>query len=103
MYATIAHNFGVSLCSGWTEVGDEEAGKYRHMNMTIGILLKEHFPGMVTLPGEGNVPEVASTWDHYKACEDVGTFNNIEVHNKAERVFAELWVIIKFSSHIAYI
>lgn len=54
---------------------------------------------MVTLPGEGNVPEVARTWEHYKACEDVGTFNNIEVHNKAERVFAEIWVIIKFNSH----
>ncbi|KAE8804001.1 methionyl-tRNA synthetase [Hordeum vulgare] len=80
-----------SCQSTWTEAGDEVPGKCRHVNCVIGILLKEHFPGMVTLPGEGNVPEVARTWDHYKACEDVGTFNNIEVHNKAERVFAKIW------------
>ncbi|XP_044337872.1 uncharacterized protein [Triticum aestivum] len=46
---------------------------------------------MVTLPGEGKVPEPACTWDHYKAYEDLGVANNIEFHNKAERVFAELW------------
>ena len=54
---------------------------------------------MVTLSGEGKVPEPACTWDHYKAYEDLGVANNIEFHNKAERVFAELWVIIKFPSH----
>ncbi|KAI5016138.1 hypothetical protein ZWY2020_005989 [Hordeum vulgare] len=80
--------YGVSTC---TEVGYEAPGKCRHVNGVIGILLKEHFPGMVTFPGEGNVLEVARTWEHYKACEDVGTFNNIEVHNKAEWVFAEIW------------
>ena len=30
-----------------------------------------------------------------------GVANNIEFHNKAERVFAELWVIIKFPSDTA--
>ena len=56
---------------------------------------------MVTLPRDGKVPEPARTWDHYKAYEDLGVANNIEFHNKAERVFAELWVIIKFPSHTA--
>ena len=56
---------------------------------------------MVTLPGEGKVPKPACTWDHYKAYEDLSVANNIEFHNKAERVFAELWVIIKFPSHTA--
>ncbi|KAI4981304.1 hypothetical protein ZWY2020_021789 [Hordeum vulgare] len=46
--------YGVST---WTEAGDEASGKCRHVNGVIGILLKEHFPGMVTLPGEGNVLE----------------------------------------------
>jgi hypothetical protein len=101
MFATIANNFGFSLCRGWMLVGVE--GEYRHVNDILGILLKEHFPGMVTLPGEGKVPESARTWDHYKACEDLGVANNIEFHNKAERDFAELWVIIKFPSHTAYI
>ncbi|KAI5016697.1 hypothetical protein ZWY2020_006548 [Hordeum vulgare] len=50
----------------WIEAGDEVPGKCQHVNDVIGILLKEHFPGMVTLPAEGNVPEVARTWDHYK-------------------------------------
>lgn len=100
MYATIANNFGFSLCSGWKKAGASE-GKYRHVNGVLGSLIKEHYPGMVTLPGEGKVPEPARTWDHYKAYEDLGVANNIEFHNKAERVFAELWVIIKFPSHTA--
>ena len=98
MYATIANNFGFSLCSGWKKAGASR-GKYRHVNGVHGNLIKEHYPGMVTLPGEGKVPEPACTWDHYKAYEDLGVANNIEFHNKAERVFAELWVIIKFPSH----
>ena len=100
MYATIANNFGFSLCSGWKKAG-ASTGKYRHVNGVLGSLIKEHYPGMVTLPGEGKVPEPACTWDHYKAYEDLGVANNIEFHNKAERVFAELWVIIKFPSHTA--
>ncbi|KAM3328796.1 hypothetical protein ACQJBY_026115 [Aegilops geniculata] len=42
---------------------------------------------MVTLPGEGKVPEPACTWDHYKAYEDLGVANNIEFHNKVEQDF----------------
>ena len=95
-----SNNFGFTLCSGWKKAGASR-GKYRHVNGVLGSLIKEHYPGMVTLPGEGKVPEPACTWDHYKAYEDLGVANNIEFHNKAERVFAELWVIIKFPSHTA--
>lgn len=61
--------------SGWTTVGDSQGKKHRLVNGILGILLREHYPGMVTLPGEGNVPEPTRTWYHYVAYEDLGVAN----------------------------
>lgn len=46
-------------------VGD--VGECRLVNNIIGLLLKEHLPGMDTLRGPNRVPEPSWTWAQYKA------------------------------------
>ena len=65
------------------------------MNGILGLLVREHSPGVVTIPG--NAAEPAYTWNHYKHAEDFADTNGRLFGNKAERVKAELWVIISVS------
>src|ERR1041384_5290428 len=50
------------FCRAWTY--PEGA---RNPNCLLGAVLKEQFPGLVQLPGEGRVPEPGLTLPHYKA------------------------------------
>lgn len=72
----------------WEEVG-VGAKECRPANGILGGLLKEHFPGMVKLPGDKHVLEPAYSWNHYKAKRDaLGlTF--------AQRVKAAFWDFYK--------
>ena len=57
----------------------------------LGVLLKDHFPGMVLVEGKEE-PEVARTWAHYVAQPDFQDTENVVYANKAERVVGEFWV-----------
>ena len=61
------------------------------MNGILGLLVREHFPGVA-----GNAAEPAYTWNHYKHAEDFADTNGRLFANKAERVKPELWVILFF-------
>ena len=67
----------------------------RRPNQVLGVLCRQHFPGMVMLPSEGQVPQLALTWELYSVapappeervdgvlCEMVGPI-----------VFRRFWVI----------
>ncbi|PNT67154.1 hypothetical protein BRADI_3g21562v3, partial [Brachypodium distachyon] len=57
----------------------------------LGVLLKEHFPGMVLLEGKEE-PKVARRWAQYVAQPDFQDRENVVYANKAERVKGEFWL-----------
>jgi hypothetical protein len=67
----------------------------RPANGILGRLLKDHFPGMVKLPGDKHVLEPAYTWNHYKAKKDhTGT-------TIAKRVTDAFWVSVLYKLHMS--
>ena len=58
-------------------------------NGILGLLCKEHFPGLVEHAG---VREPAYTWDHYMAIADADDREGRNFGTKARRVVGELWV-----------
>ncbi|KQK18526.2 hypothetical protein BRADI_1g43152v3 [Brachypodium distachyon] len=65
----------------------------------LGVLLKEHFPGMVLLEGKEE-PEVARTWANHVAQPDFQDRENLVYANKAERVKGEFWRFFKLAEGI---
>jgi hypothetical protein len=76
------------LCRGWKIVHPGASHK-RIVNGIIGILCRQHFPGMVEY---GGVWEPAYTFEHYAAAPDTEDREGRVFSNKAERVKKELWV-----------
>jgi hypothetical protein len=75
------------LCRNWVVV----EGHGCSVNGILGLLCREHYPGLVQLAGK---TEPAYTFDHFAATPDV-TYGN-----KAERVRRELWVSLpRTTSH----
>ncbi|TVU49777.1 hypothetical protein EJB05_01113, partial [Eragrostis curvula] len=60
----------------------------RNVNCILGTLCKQHYPGLVQLP-EGL--EIADTFDHYAAVDDVVDRDGRKFNNKMERVINDLW------------
>jgi hypothetical protein len=70
-------------------VMENAGGHGRNPNGILGLLCKEHFPGLVEYAG---VTGPAYTFDHYAVAPDAVDRDNIEFNNKAELVKEELWV-----------
>ncbi|XP_073362983.1 uncharacterized protein [Aegilops tauschii subsp. strangulata] len=56
----------------WLIFPDGERGwdhhhSVRRPNSVLGVLCRQNFPGFVTLPGEGRLPELGLSWEHYLA------------------------------------
>ncbi|PNT71031.1 hypothetical protein BRADI_2g21955v3 [Brachypodium distachyon] len=64
--------------------------------VVLGVLLKDHFPGVVLLEGKEE-PEVARTWAHYVAQPDFQDRENVVYANKAQRVKCEFWRFLKLA------
>ena len=63
------------------------AGQVRQINGILSLLIREHYPGMVTVAGtNGNVTTLPWTWDHFALTTDnvVGT--------KSVRIKQDHWV-----------
>ena len=73
------------LCSNWLPVPRD--AKWRHPNTILGVVLKECYPGLVTIDGQ---EVIASTVSHYKATADP------RHGNKWEAVKAKFWVSLLF-------
>jgi hypothetical protein len=76
------------LCRGW-KIVQPGASHKRTVNGIIGILCRQHFPGMVEY---GGVWEPAYTFEHYAAAPDAEDREGRVFSNKAERVKGKLWV-----------
>ena len=64
-------------------------GHTRQVSGILGLLCKEHFPGLVEYAG---VMGPAYSFDHYTAAPDAVDRAHRVFNNKAERVKQELWV-----------
>ncbi|XBI54735.1 hypothetical protein VPH35_036694 [Triticum aestivum] len=56
----------------WLIFPDGERGWDHHQNVrrpnsVLGVLCRQNFLGFVTLPGEGRLPELGLSWEHYMA------------------------------------
>jgi len=84
----------------------ETAGGHgRNPNGILGLLCREHFPGLVEYAG---VTSPAYTFDHYAVAPDAVDRDGRQFNNKAERVKQELWVslhrtILFNKSHLLHI
>ena len=89
-FKLISNVLALSYCRGWVHL----RGVHRP-NQVLGVLCWQHFPGWVTLPGEGQVPHLALTWELYSVApappEEIvaGVFCD----TVADIVFCRFWVI----------
>ena len=72
----------------WTIVASGGAHT-RQVNGILGLLCKEHFPGLVEY---ARVTGSAYSFDHYAAAPDATDRARRVFNNKAEQVKQELWV-----------
>jgi hypothetical protein len=79
------------VCRSWIDYSFDETSRQKLLNSVLGNLVCLHYPGMVTLPGNGR-QVLVTTWDHYRFAPDgdYGTAQGVVSH--------DLWVSI-FSSH----
>jgi hypothetical protein len=76
------------LARSWTVV-ENAGGHRRNPNGILGMLCREHFPGLVEYAG---VMSPIYTFNHYAIAPDAIDRDDREFNNKAERVKQELWV-----------
>ena len=90
MFLRISNALALSYCSSWTH----EDG-VRRPNTVLGVICRQCFPGWVTLPGEGRVPELGMTWEHYLAAPapPEHRVGDVECDTVADIVIATFWVI----------
>ncbi|KAL6650327.1 hypothetical protein ACP70R_009252 [Stipagrostis hirtigluma subsp. patula] len=72
--------------SAWITL--EPGSHKRQVNGILGLLCREHFPGMVPVGGRS---VLATMFDHYAVVEDFPDREGRVYANKAERVLADLW------------
>jgi hypothetical protein len=68
---------------------DYAGGYCRNPNGILGLLCREHFPGLVEYT---EVTGLAYSFDQYAVAPDAVDRDGREFNNKAERVKQELWV-----------
>ncbi|KAI5001068.1 hypothetical protein ZWY2020_011027 [Hordeum vulgare] len=76
---------------GWTH-----SRGVRKPNSVLGVLCRTNFPGFVTLPGEGQVPTLGFSWEHYQSCrahEEI--IDGILCHTRAEMVLKSFWTFYR--------
>lgn len=76
-----------------------EGSHTRSVNGIIGLLRREHYPGLVEYAG---VWGPAYTFDHYAVAPDAEDRDGRVFNNKVERVKQELWVSAQYIAFIAH-
>jgi hypothetical protein len=57
------------VCRSWIDYSFDETSRQKLLNSVLGNLVCLHYPGMVTLPGNGR-RVLVTTWDHYRFAPD---------------------------------
>ena len=90
MFFQISNALALSYCRGWDHAED-----VRRPNTVLGVLCRQNFLGFVTLRGEGQVPQLGLSWEHYLAApappEEM--IDGVLCHTRAEMVIRKFWVI----------
>jgi hypothetical protein len=71
------------------KVVENARGHGRNSNGILGLLCREHFPGLVEYVG---VTGLAYTFNHYVVASNAVHQDDREFNKKAERVKQEMWV-----------
>ena len=89
-FKLISNVLALSYCRGW-----KHAPGVRRPNQVLGVLLWHHFPGWVKLPGEGEVPQLAVTWELYVAAPapPEERVDGVLCETVADIVIRRFWVI----------
>ena len=79
-----------SYCRGWVH-----ADKVCRPNQVLGTLVRHHFPGWVAFPGEGELPQLALTWELYEATPALPgeMVDGVVCETVADIVRRRFWVI----------
>jgi hypothetical protein len=85
------------LCRNWVLV--DQAALARNVNGILGLLCKEHFPGLVR---KGEDLEPAWTFDHYTLVTDASDLNGIRCRNKGRSGKSFLHYIPQFLAFIGH-
>ena len=80
----------LSYCRGWIH-----ASGVRRPNQVLGVLCRQNFPGWVRLPGEGQAPQLAMSWELYVAALALPEerVNDVVCEMVADIVRRRFWVI----------
>ncbi|XP_073363039.1 uncharacterized protein [Aegilops tauschii subsp. strangulata] len=86
----------------WLIFPDGERGwdhhhSVRRPNSVLGVLCRQNFPGFVTLPGEGRLPELGLSWEHYVAAPappDV-IIDGVVCDTRADMVIRTFWTFYR--------
>ena len=80
----------LSYCWGW-----KQAPGVRRPNQVLGVLCRHHFLGWVMLPGEGEVPQLALSWELYVAAPAPSEerVDDVLCETVADIVRRRFWVI----------
>ena len=83
MFFEISNVLALSYYRGWHQPRDA-----RKPNSILGVLVRKNFSRFVTLPGEGQVPQLGLSWEHYLAApaslEEM--IDGVLCHTRAEMV-----------------
>ena len=90
MFLQISNALALSCCRGW-----DHNKKVRRPNSVLGMLCRQNFPGFVMLPGEGRLPEVGLSWEHYLAAPAPPSeiIDGVLWKTRADVVIRKFWVI----------
>ena len=61
-FKLISNVLALLYYKGWVYPRDRGV---RRPNQVLGTLCRQHFPGWATMPGEGQVPQLALSWELY--------------------------------------
>lgn len=89
-FLQITNALALSCCRGW-----DHHHSVRRPNSVLGVLCRQNFPGFVTLPGEGRLPELGLSWEHYVAApappDEI--IDGVVCDTRADMVIRTFWVI----------
>ena len=90
MFLQITDVLALSCCRGW-----DHHEIVRRPNSVLGVLIRQNFPGFVTLPGEGRLPELGLSWEHYLAAPAPPgeIIDSVLCKTRADVVIRKFWVI----------
>jgi hypothetical protein len=89
-FKLISNVVALASCRGWIP-----ADCVRGPTLVLGVLCRHHFPGWVTLPGEGEVPQLALSWELYVAARasPEERVDGVFCETVANIVIRQFWVI----------